>query len=298
MNTRRGIQRLWMLAPALLALGALFGAGPDAAEQQVALRKFLTFHASFDGRTDAVHAAGDPRLYWTPTLKQRQEAKPGLPDAGPIQLAQGAGRFGDALRFTAKKSPVVFFKGDRNMPYAGADWNGTVSFWLSADPAGELEPGFCDPVQITPRAWNDAAFFVEFEKRPESIPFRLGVYADLHVWNPTKRPFAEIPSHERPLVTVDQPPFGRGKWTHVAFAFERFNTGRNDGIARLYLDGAPRGTLSPRQQTFTWDPQATVIALGLSYIGLLDELAIFNRALTDDEIRTVFTLGKGIGGLE
>ena len=46
---------------------------------------------------------------------------------------------------------------------------------------GQLEPGFCDPVQITPRAWNDAAFFVEFEKRPESIPFRLGVYADLGV---------------------------------------------------------------------------------------------------------------------
>jgi hypothetical protein len=152
-------------------------------------------------------------------------------------------------------------------------------------------------VQITPRAWNDAAFFVEFEKRPESIPFRLGVYADLLVWNPDKRPFADIPAAERPLVSVDKPPFARGKWTHVVFTFERFNTGGADGVARLYLDGAPSGALSPRRQTFTWDPAETVIALGLNYIGLLDELSIFNRALSDDEIRALHALPKGVASL-
>ena len=130
------------------------------------------------------------------------------------------------------------------MPYAASDWSGTVSFWLRVDPRSELEPGFCDPVQITPRAWNDAAFFVEFEKRPESIPFRLGVYANLDVWNPTKRKFEEIPASERPLVTVTDPPFAGNKWTHVVFTFERFNTGKPDGVARLYLDGEPRGVLA------------------------------------------------------
>jgi hypothetical protein len=275
------------------ALSSAIGAVP----QTEALRRSLTFHASFDGSPDAAHAAGDPKLYWAPSLKQRQEAKPGLPEGGTIQLASGAGRFGDALRFTTKKSPIVFFRGDRNMPHGTSDWSGTVSFWLSTDPQGELEPGFCDPVQITPRAWNDAAFFVEFERRPESIPFRLGVYADLSVWNPLKRPFAEIPGHERPLVTVEKPPFARGKWTHVLFTFERFNTGRADGVARLYLDGQPQGVLSPRQQTFTWDVQNTAIALGLSYIGLLDELAVFNRALNEQEVRSVFALEKGIGSL-
>jgi hypothetical protein len=201
------------------------------------------------------------------------------------------------MRFTAKKPPVIFYKGARNMPYRTADWSGAVAFWLNADPAGELEPGFCDPVQITPRAWNDAAFFVEFEKRPESIPFRLGVYADLAVWNPSKRPFSEIPAQERPLVTVEKPPFSRGKWTHVLFTFERFNTGRADGVARLYLDGQPHGTLAPRQQTFTWNVDETAIALGLSYIGLLDELLIFNRALSEPEVRQLFALEKGAGSL-
>jgi Concanavalin A-like lectin/glucanases superfamily len=275
--------------------GALSVAAARQADTK-ALRSALTFHAAFDGTTDAAHAAGDPKLYWAPSSKQRADAKPGLPESGEVQRAAGTGRFGDALRFTAKKSPIVFFRGARNMPYEKADWNGTVSFWLNTDPAGELETGFCDPVQITPRAWNDAAFFVEFEKTPEAIPFRLGVYADLDIWNPDKRRFADIPAHERPLVTVDKPPFAKGKWTHVAFTFERFNTGKPDGVARLYLDGEPRAPLSPRLQTFTWD-DSTVIGLGLSYIGMLDELSIFNRALSDSEIRTLFALPQGVTAL-
>lgn len=183
------------------------------------------------------------------------------------------------------------------MPYRPNDWGGTVSVWLSVDPATDLEPGFCDPVQITSRAWNDGAFFVEFEKRPESIPFRLGVYADLAVWNPGNRRFDDIPQHERPLVTVDEPPFGRGRWTHVVFTFDRFNTARPDGVVRLYLDGKLRGALSPRQQTFTWDPEASAIALGLGYVGLLDELSTFNRALTDAEVRSLHELESGVTGL-
>jgi hypothetical protein len=292
--------RKWVAAAAaaILATGIASAAvRTGAALDEAALRKALTFHASFDGQVDAVHAAGDPKLYWAPSMKQRQEAKPGLPEGGSTVAIRGAGRFGDALRFTKKGSPIVFFRGARNMPFATANWSGTVSFWLSADPQAELEPGFCDPVQITPRAWNDAAFFVEFEKRPESIPFRLGVYADLQVWNPQKRNIADIPSHERPLVTVQQPPFARGKWTHVVFTFQNFNTGGPDGVARLYLDGKPAGELSPRLQTFTWDPEQTAIALGLSYIGALDELSVFDRALGAEEIALLHGLPRGVASL-
>jgi hypothetical protein len=283
-------------AAGLLAVAPLPQPQPQPSGNE-ALRQVLTFHASFDGGVDAVRAAGDPALYSAPSFKQRSERTRGLPPGGEVVLARAAGRFGDALRFTNRKSPLVFFRGERNMPYRPNDWGGTVSVWLSVDPATDLEPGFCDPVQITSRAWNDGAFFVEFEKRPESIPFRLGVYADLAVWNPGHRRFEEIPQHERPLVTVDEPPFGRGRWTHVVFTFDRFNTARPDGVVRLYLDGKPRGALSPRQQTFTWDPEASAIALGLGYVGLLDELSTFNRALTDAEVRSLHELESGVTGL-
>jgi hypothetical protein len=249
---------------------------------------------------DAAHAAGDPKLYAIAMVGRGQPAPPpaaGLPASGETVHARGAGRFGDALRFTQRRKPRVFFQADRNVAYKAADWSGTVSFWLSVDPATELEPGFCDPIQITPRAWNDAAFFVEFEKRPESIPFRLGVYADLDVWNPTGRRFEDIPAAERPLVTVEQPPFGAGKWTHIVFTFERFNTGQPNGVARLYLDGRPAGHLSPRLQTFTWDPAKSAIAMGLSYVGLMDELSVFNRALGDAEVAALHELPQGVTAL-
>ena len=267
------------------------------ASGQAALRSALTFHAAFDGKVDAIDGAGDRSLHWAPSLKERRNASAGLPPSGETQHAVGAGRFGDALRFTRRTAPVVFFRAQRNMAYAPSDWSGTVSFWLQVDPQGQLEPGFCDPVQITPRAWNDAAFFVEFEKRPQGIPFRLGVYADLDVWNPAKRKFEDIPASERPLVTVTDPPFSGNRWTHVVFTFERFNTGKPDGIARLYLDGEPRGALPPRQQTFTWQPEEAIIGLGLNYIGLLDELSIFNRALAPDEVAQLYRLPSGVPAL-
>ena len=257
----------------------------------------MTFHAPFDGQAQASRAAGDGSLYWATSLKEREAATAGLPPGGQVQLAAGAGRFGDALRFTQRKSPIVFYRAARNLPYNTSAWSGTVSFWLRVDPATELETGFCDPVQITPRAWNDAAFFVEFEKRADAIPFRLGVYADFDVWNPAKRKFEEIPAGERPLVTVHDPPFSAARWTHVVFTFEHFNTRRPDGVAKLYLDGEPRGTLGPRQQTFTWDPERTIVALGLGYVGLLDELSIFSRALDADEIRTLHRLPAAVMGL-
>lgn len=281
------------LCATAVPLLVIVGAAP-AASVQKSWREALTFHASFDGKTNATHAAGDPAIYWAPSLKERQNAKAGLPPGGEVQLVPGAGRFGDALRFTKRKSPVVFFQAARNMPYAAADWDGTVSFWLRVDPQTELETGFCDPVQITPRAWNDAAFFVEFEKRTGPIPFRLGVYADLDVWNPAKRKIEDIPTHERPLVTVADPPFSGDRWTHVVFTFDRFNTKKGDGVAKLYLDGHLRGTLGPREQTFTWDPERTVIALGLGYIGLLDELSVFRRALDDGEVRAMYELKTNV----
>lgn len=259
--------------------------------------KSLTFYAPFDGDADAVHALGDGRIYNAKSGGTRGDAQPGLPAEGIVKLAPNQGKFGDALQFTRKKSPLVFFKAAGNMSHKLSDWNGAVSFWLSLDPEKDLEPGYCDPIQITPRAWNDAAFFVEFGKDEKPRHFRLGAYADFKVWNPNNRNWDTIPFSEKPLVSVEQPPFGRGRWTHVAFTFEHFNTGMTNGIASLYLDGKPQGSLSPRQQTFTWNPAKSAIMLGLSYIGLFDELAIFDRSLSAAEVAELNRLPNGVRSL-
>lgn len=278
---------------ALLSLAAL----PGRAADTTALRSALTFHASFDGGVDADFALGDRKFYNAPAMNKRATATAGLPTNGLVVAEQGGGRWGDALRFKDKSPTTVFFNAAKNIAYRDTNWSGTVSFWLSADPPGELKPGFCDPIQITPRAWNDAAFFVEFEKRSAGIPFRLGAYADLMVWNPTNRKWDDIPMAEKPLLTVDQPPFAKGKWTHIAFTFERFNTGAADGLARLYLDGQPRGAIPTRTQTFTWDVEKSAVMLGLSYVGLFDELSLFQRALAPEEIALLHGLEGGVKGL-
>lgn len=192
---------------------------------------------------------------------------------------------------------MVFFKAAGNSGYKPAQWSGTVSFWLRLTPDEDLAPGYTDPIQITSKGWDKAAFFVEFTKDEKPREFRLGAYADFEVWNPDNRDWNSIPFHEKPLVKVVNPPFQRDVWTHVAFTFENYNTGKPDGDTRLYLNGEMRGVLAPRRQTFTWDLEKAMIMLGLSYAGHWDELAIFNRALNEAEVAALFQLPKGIASL-
>jgi len=294
--------RRWLGSPILfsaLAWGLFPGVGGSAqgATGTADLAQALTFHASFDQGIDADFAMGDRVLRHAPSMEKRTEAKVGLPTSGEIQIVPGAGRFGSALRFNPKH-PLVYFPAARNVDYRAKNWSGTVSFWLSVDPQVDLAMSYCDPIQITPRAWNDAAFFIEFEKRTNEVPFRLGAYSDLKVWNPQNRKWEEMSAAEKPLVTVPPPtPFGRGKWTHIVFTFENFNTGRPDGVVKLYLDGKPVATIAPREQTFTWDESQALVMLGVGYHGLWDELSLFKRALTAEEVGQLHALPKGVVSL-
>jgi hypothetical protein len=260
------------------------------------LRKALTFHASFDKQADADFARGDKRIF-TATSTARKDAKPGLHRDGAT-VAAGKGRFGDALHFARNDKAVVFFQADKNLPYRAKDWSGTVSFWLSLDPDKDLEPGYCDPIQITDKQWDNAAFFVDFTKDDKPRHFRLGVFADTIVWNPKGLKWDDVPKADRPLSEeIAKPPFARDKWTHVVFTFAHLNTGKNDAVARLYLDGQLRGSITDRTQTFTWDPARAGIMLGLSYVGLFDDLALFDRDLSEDEVKVLHRLETGVAAL-
>jgi hypothetical protein len=250
------------------------------------LRKSLTFSASFEGSADAEFANGDKRVY-TATSAARKEIAPGLP-AGEVEVAKGKGRRGgDALHFVKKSGKVVMFKATENVAYRKENWSGTVSFWLKLDPNTDLGTWYCDPIQITEKTWNDGAMWVDFSKDDKPKHFRLGAFADLKVWNPTNKDFEKMTAAERPMHTVTKPPFSRDAWTHVAFTFERFNTGKADGAAMLYLNGKLDGAVTGRDQRFTWNVEKAAIQLGMSYVGLFDDLTLFDRALSESEIRTL-----------
>lgn len=278
-----GLAVLLSFAIATLSLG-----------DEEALRRCLTFHAGFDDGPNAGFARGDGAIYTADA--ERQNLVKGL-HTEDVSLVSGRGKFGAALEFRRPSESIVLFRTADNLPYQRRNWSGSVSLWLSLDPDRDLQPGFADPIQITDKTWNNASFFVDFTRDDRPRKFRLGVFADYPVWNPNDTDWETLPVKERPMATVDRPPFARGKWTHVAFTFSRFNSDSETAVAALYVDGKRAGEISRRRQTFTWNPDEAAAMLGLSYVGLLDELAFFNRELTEAEIVEIYRLPRGVAGL-
>ena len=268
--------------------------GEDSADTAGALADALTLHASFDNGLDADRAAGDPLLYTAPSYDEQDQAEPGLGNP-TVMVADDAGRFGHALRFTERNQHAIFYRADGNIGYSAESWSGTVSFWLSLDPATDLEPGFCDPIQITDAAYNDAAIWVDFTgENPRQ--FRLGVFGDLETWNPDGLGPNDNPAFTDRLTVVDEPPFTGDGWTHVTITYA--GLGQPGGAATLYLDGerVPGGA-DDIDEPFTWDVARGAIRLGVNYVGLFDELSLFDRPLTDDEVRALHALDGGVAAL-
>ena len=262
----------------------------------VALAKALSFHAPFDATLDAAYARGDARLYSARDRKAAGTPAPGA-DASVISIGPREGRYGGAARISLRSSPLIFYKGEKNVRYAARDWSGTISVWLSLDPDRELLPGYSDPLIVTPRAWDDASLFVDFTRDDVPRRFRFAAFADKGVWNPAGLRWEDVPVAERPMIEVSRPPFASGKWTHVAWTWEGFNTDGPNGLVRAYLDGKPAGTLAGRRQVYTWNPAEVLIAFGVEYRGLMDELAIFDRALGADEVNALYELPEGVAAL-
>ncbi len=274
-----------------LVLFGLLVCGESRADDKVNadLKAALHFLAPFDDSTDATISATDKRLFTAESLA-RKEVRPGNLRADLSLVADG--KYGRCLRFAAKSKEVSMFAGDA-MHFRQQNWSGTVSFWMRLDPNRDLQAGYCDPIQITQFAWNNGAFFVDFDK---DLPrdFRLGVFSDLKFWNPTNIDWEKLPLEKRPMVTVKKPPFSRAAWTHVLFTFDNVNGADQEvATASLYLNGELQGSLRNPMQ-FHWDLKQAAIMLGIDYIGDMDELAIFRRALTANEVRSLYQLPHGL----
>ena len=253
------------------------------------LRDQLLFLSTFDGTTTADISVGDGQLFTAENMKTISAAKSGLHDPA-VSLALGQGLVGDALEFKSKKRKLTFYKAAKNFNYDTESCSGCISFWLQLDPAADLEPGFCDPIQITDSGYNDAAIWVDFTK-DNPRDFRLGVIGDLVAWNPDKVSPDNNPEFDKRLITVKQPSFARGKWSHILINFEGLNSDKS--TTELFFDGVSKGRLDVNDP-FTWEAEKSNILLGLSYVGLMDELAIFKRPLSPAEVKRVFESKGGL----
>ena len=286
----RKVLMIWaVFCVTLITFGPMAVANSD-------LGKALTFHASFDQGVDADYARGSKLLHTASSYKKREDAKPGLhhPD---VSLVPGAGRFGGALKFAKKNTRAVYYPAAKNVNYQPRDWNGTVSFWLSLDPETDLEPGYCDPIQVTDEDYNDAALWVDFTRDDKPRHFRLGVFGDLKSWNPKDLPPDKNPDFLGRLVVVKKTPFARGRWTHVVVTHQGLS-GTKGGVAKLYLDGVLQGKTPVISEPFGWDLDRAAIRLGVNYVGLFDDLSVFNRELSEQEVKTLHQLKDGVKSLK
>lgn len=252
---------------------------------KIDLKTALTLYASFDQGIDADVANGDAKLYTVMNRREADSAMLGL-HKDSVSYSKNLGRTGGALLFSGKTRGSIYYKSQGNIAYDSTNWNGAISFWLKLNPDEDLRPGYCDPIQITDVSYNDASIWVDFTK---TLPraFRLGVIEDRDAWNPEP----EGPDNENPkfldlLVRMDDPPFANDQWTHVLVNFSGLNS--PSGKAELYVNGDYVGVRDKISNPFTWNLEESNIYLGLSYIGLFDELSIFNRSLSKEEIAALY----------
>jgi len=270
---------------ALALLPSAFAAEPGA------LRSALTHHASFDRGFDADFSRGDPKLHFSGGPK---DSPPGPGEH--IRLAPGAGRFGGALRVTRKNPVRPYFNQQGVLDYRAGSWSGSVSVWLRISPDEDLEPGYCDPVQIVGGDSKRGFMFLEWSKDETPRLFRYAIRPRLELWNPQNVDWAKLTDAQRPMVQVARASFARTRWTHVVFTWDRLNEGKA-GSGRLYLDGEPQGAITGWQLDLGWDPAQVRLVLAAAYVGDFDDLAVFNRELTPAEVRAVMALPTGISGL-
>ena len=252
------------------------------------LRRGLTFHAPFDARFDASLSADDS------VSRVRVGGKMAPTTPGPEIKLAADGRFGGCLVFPKKGSVRPEYAASKSLAYGTTDWSATISVWLRLDPDKDLEPGYCDPVQIVGDDVKKGFIFLEWSKDHAPRHFRFAVRPLYHLWNPDAVGWEQIPDERRPMVKMEQAPFRRDRWTHVAFVLDHINDHAAPPRARLHIDGRQIGVIQGHDLTFGWDPAAIRLVLGAAYVGSLDDLAVWNRALTADEIARLHALPGGV----
>ena len=270
---------------------------PASGDQVTAsLASALTFHASFDHGANADFALGDPQAYtaMVPMGALVTEGTPGI-TGDSLSIKQGAGKYGAALAFTQPSDAILFYKAAQNVTYSPEQFRGTASFWMRVDPA-EIGGQYADPFQLTDKIFSDDCIWIDFTKNDVPSDFRLGVFGDRKSWDPTNMQAFSKEFYWR-LAKVTEPPFAKDRWTHVVVTWDGLNDSQS-GRARLYFDTEYQEASGIIRERFNWEVEKATIRLGTGpFVGYMDDIALFSRALTPDEIRTLFALERGVAEL-
>ncbi len=273
-----------------LALSLLFTSSITFGNES--LSKSLTLFASFDEGFSADYSRGDKGCY----LNQGSELVPCV-ENDEAKIVKNEGRFGSAIHFPKKGTTRPLYPGKNVLGYNADSWSASVSLWLRLNPDEDLEPGYCDPVQIVGDDTKKGFIFLEWSKDHTPRHFRYAIRPLIELWDPQGLGWEGLPDETRPMVRVLNAPFSRHEWTHAVFTLDKINEKAGKPSGSLYLNGRKQGTIEGFDLTFGWDPASVNLVLGAAYVGYQDELAVFDRELTDEEVRQLYELKGGVRDL-
>ena len=270
-----------------LACAALLLGSCASAPGGRGLLESVTFYASFDEEIRGDAGGGEMRpstRYNHKTEKGAFVVEKGAPEKA-FRIAAGKGIAGGALEAVdvLPDNGRLYFPAKGNIAFRRGGWGGTLSLWIRFDPDTQLKTKFCDPVQITQKGAGNGGIWFDFNDAKPHRNMRMGAFPSVPAGQPNLQESREASS---PMVWVDRPGLHADDWHHVAIVWENFDTGRKDARAAFFLDGRPMGEVRDKDYPISmdWDLEKAGIYVAVSYIGFLDELALFDRPLPAEEL--------------
>ena len=279
------------LSIVILLLG---GATRAADVNDSELRKAVTFYASFDQAVKGDFGGGamTPNTrYNHPTDKGQFVIEKGI-DTQIFRIAPDKGIQGGCLEVVnvLPRNGRIFFPARGNLAFKKEGWNGTLSVWCKTDPDRMLKTTFCDPIQITQKGANNGGLWFDFnDAKPRDL--RHGAFPVI----PEGQKGIGEDDPKAPMVRVPGIGWKAQDWHHVVMTWKNLDTGKADAVTALSIDGKRIGEVKDRALAMGWDIDKTGIYVAVNYIGLLDELILFDRALSGEEIDALFKKPNLIG---
>jgi formylglycine-generating enzyme required for sulfatase activity len=268
------------LAAVLLFAAVLPSLADEPTEKDV--RRAVSFYASFDEDVKGDFGGGqltfDTRSNH-PTEKGQFTVTKGFSDKA-FRIAKNKGVAGGALEAVdvLPNNGRIFVPAKGNIAYKSGGWSGSVSMWCKTDPDTLLKTKFCDPVQITQKGANNGGLWFDFnDAKPRDL--RHGAFSAV----PDGKKGIGEDDPNAPMVRVPKVGWKANDWHHVVLTWENLDTGKENGVSSLYIDGKLIGQVKGAI-AMGWDIDKAGIYVAINYIGLIDEFAVFNRALTAAEV--------------
>jgi hypothetical protein len=277
-----------MRIPSCFAIGvvglACLQPSGAADADEAAIRKAVTLYASFDDAVKMDFGSGDPvpgTRSVDPDDKKKFLFDKGF-DPKYFRIAKDKGIAGSCLEVLdlPPRSARLYFPARDNVAFRkDGGWGGAFSVWINTDPNQSLKTPFCDPVLITQKGLNNGSIWAHFnDAKPRAL--QAGTYPSI--------PDGQEPVPEEdpraPLTRLKNVSFKAGEWHHILLSWDRFNTGKKDGTHTLYIDSKKVGELTAYEVGMDWDIDRTRVYFAVNLIGLLDEMAVFRRPLTAEEV--------------